>query len=77
MAYLCISEHLAIVHIIDVNGLLYELKFSRISRVKSSRKFPLQFMSIYSNDNISKIAQINHSRITAPGPNRENNCTRK
>ena len=27
--------------------------FSRISRVKPSRKFPLQFMSIYSNDNIS------------------------
>ena len=27
--------------------------FSRISRVKPSRKFPLQFMSNYSNDNIS------------------------
>ena len=44
--------------------------FLRISRVKPSRKFPLQFMSIYSNDNISK---INTSRITAPGQNRENN----
>ena len=32
--------------------------FSRISRVKPSRKFPLQFMSIYSNDNISKIAKL-------------------
>ena len=31
--------------------------FSRISRVKPSRKFPLQFMSIYS-DNISKIAKL-------------------
>ena len=32
--------------------------FSRNSRVKLSRKFPLQFMSIYSNDNISKIAML-------------------
>ena len=32
--------------------------FSRISRVKPSRKFPLQFMSIYSNDNISQIAKL-------------------
>ena len=32
--------------------------FSRISRVKPSQKFPLQFMSIYSNDNISKIAKL-------------------
>ena len=32
--------------------------FSRISRVKPSRKFPLQFMYIYSNDNISKIAKL-------------------
>ena len=32
--------------------------FSRISRVKPSRKFPLQFMSIYSNDKISKIAKL-------------------
>ena len=32
--------------------------FSRISRVKPSRKFPLQFMSIYSNDNISKIVKL-------------------
>ena len=32
--------------------------FSRISRVKPLRKFPLQFMSIYSNDNISKIAKL-------------------
>ena len=32
--------------------------FSQISRVKPSRKFPLQFMSIYSNDNISKIAKL-------------------
>ena len=32
--------------------------FSRISRVKPSRKFPLQFMSIYSYDNISNIAKL-------------------
>ena len=50
--------------------------FSRISRVKPSRKFPLQFMSIYSNDNISKIAKLTTRECTAPGQNRENNCTR-
>ena len=32
--------------------------FSRISRVKPSQTFPLQFMSIYSNDNISKITKL-------------------
>ena len=32
--------------------------FSRISRARPSRKFPLQFMSIYSNDNIRKIAKL-------------------
>ena len=32
--------------------------FSRILRVKPLRKFPLQFMSIYSNDNISKIVKL-------------------
>ena len=32
--------------------------FSRISWVKPSRKFPLQFMCIYSNDNIIKIAKL-------------------
>ena len=31
---------------------------SRISRSRPSRKFPLQFMSIYSNDNIRKIAKL-------------------
>ena len=50
---------------------------SRISRVKPSRKFPLQFVSIDGIDNISKVREINHSRITAHGQNRENNCTRK
>ena len=28
------------------------------SRVKPSRKFPLQFMSIYSNENIRKIMKL-------------------
>ena len=37
--------------------------FSRISRVKPSRKFPLQFMSIYSNDNISKIAKLTPRKL--------------
>ena len=51
--------------------------FSRISRVKPSRKFPLQFMSIYSNDNISKIAKLTTRELPHLAKNRENNCTRK
>ena len=52
--------------------------FSRISRVKPSRKFPLQFMSIYSNDNISKISKLTtrelpHLAQTAKITVRENN----
>ena len=52
--------------------------FLRISRVKPSRKFPLQFMSIYSNDNISKIAKLTtrelpHLAKTAKITVRENN----
>ena len=52
--------------------------FSRISRVKPSRKFPLQFMSIYSNDNISKIVKLTprelpHLAKTAKITVRENN----
>ena len=52
--------------------------FSRISRVKPSRKFPIQFMSIYSNDNISKIAKLTtrelpHLAKTAKITVRENN----
>ena len=52
--------------------------FARISRVKPSRKFPLQFMSIYSNDNISKIAKLTthelpHLAKTAKITVRENN----
>ena len=53
--------------------------FSRISRVKPSRKFPLQFMIIYSNDNISKIAKLTtcelpHLAKTAKITVRENNA---
>ena len=53
--------------------------FSRnISRVKPSQKFPLQFMSIHSNDNISKIAKLTprelpHLAKTAKITVRENN----
>ena len=52
--------------------------FSRISRVEPSRKFPLQFMSIYSNDNISKIVKLTprelpHLAKTAKITVRENN----
>ena len=32
--------------------------FSRILRVRPSRKFPLQFMSIYSNEYIRKIVKL-------------------
>ena len=52
--------------------------FSQISRVKLSRKFQLQFMSIYSSDNISKIAKLTtrklpHLAKTAKITVRENN----
>ena len=45
---------------------------------QTSRKFPLQFMSIYSNDNISKIAKLTtrelpHLAKTAKITVRENN----
>ena len=46
------------------NSILYKLLFSRgfyfreFPRARPSRKFPLQFMSIYSNDNIRKIAKL-------------------
>ena len=51
---------------------------SRISRVEPSQKFPLQCMSIYSNDNISKIAKLTtrelpHLAKTAKITVRENN----
>ena len=36
--------------------------FSQISRVRSSRKFPLQFMSIYSNENIRNIVKLTQLR---------------
>ena len=51
--------------------------FSWISQVKPSRKFPLQFMSIYSNDNISKIAKLTPRELLHLVQNRENNCTQK
>ena len=44
--------------------LLYKLLFSRISRVRPSRKFPLQFMSIYSNKNILKITKLTPHELT-------------
>ena len=54
--------------------ILYKLLFSREFYFHEFRepdpreKFPLQFMSIYSNDNIRKNHEINHSQITAPSP---------
>ena len=50
--------------------LLYKLLFSR---VRPSRKFPLQCMSIYSNDNISKIAKLTPRELPHLVQNRENN----
>ena len=50
---------------------------SRFSRTRPSRKFPLQFMSIYSNDNISKIAKLTPRELPHLVQNRENNCTQK
>ena len=52
--------------------------FSRISRARPSRKFPLQFMSIYSNDNIRKIAKLTTRELPQKSKNakitvRENN----
>ena len=52
--------------------------FSRFSRARPSRKFPLQFMSIYSNDNISKIAKLTTRELPQKSKNakitvRENN----
>ena len=58
--------------------ILYKLLFSRISRARPSRKFPLQFMSIYSNDNIRKIAKLTTRELPQKSKNakitvRENN----
>ena len=47
--------------------------FLRILRVRSSRKFPLQFMSIYSDENRQKNREINPMQISALVQNRENN----
>ena len=51
--------------------------FSQISRVRNSRKYPLQFVSIYSNENISKITKLSPNEFLQLVKNHENNCTRK
>ena len=43
-----------------------------ISRVKPSRKFPLQFMSIYGNENIRKITKLTPRELSHLVQNREN-----
>ena len=48
----------------------------RISRVKPSRKFPLQLMSIYGNDNISKIAKLTSRELPHLVQNGENHYTK-
>ena len=58
--------------------ILYKLLFSRISRARPSRKFPLQLMSIYSNDNIRTIAKLTTRELPQKSKNakitvRENN----
>ena len=51
--------------------------FSLISRVRTSRKCPLQFMSIYSNENISKIAKLSPCEFPHLVQNRKIICMRK
>ena len=64
-------------------NVLYKLLFSRgfyfreFHEPLPSRKFPLQFMSIYSNDNIRKIAKLTTRELPHLVQKRENNCTRK
>ena len=47
---------------------------SQISRVRTSQKCPLQFMSIYSNENISKIAKLSPRKFPHLVQNCENIC---
>ena len=47
------------------------------SRVRPSRKFPVQYMSIYSNENCRKIVKLTPRKFTHIVQNRENICTRK
>ena len=56
---------------------IYKLLFSRILRVRTSHKFPLQFMSVYSNENISKITKLSPRKFPHLVQNRENICTQK
>ena len=46
-------------------------------RVRTLRKFPLQFMSIYSNQNIRKIMKLSPHEFPHLVQNRENICTQK
>ena len=51
--------------------------FSRMSRVRPSQKFPLQFMSTYSNTTIRKITKLSLCEFPHLVQSRENICTRK
>ena len=51
--------------------------FSQISRVRPRENFPLQFMSYYCNENISKITKLSPRDFPHLVQNRENICTRK
>ena len=42
---------------------------------QSSRKFPLQYMAIYSNENIKKITKLSRHKFPHLVQNRENICT--
>ena len=44
---------------------------------QTARKFPLQFMSIYSNENIRKITKLTPREFPHLVQNHENICTRK
>ena len=64
--------------------ILYKLLFSRgfyfrefHARVRTVRKFPLHFMSIYSNENISKIVKLSPREFPHLVQNHDNICSRK
>ena len=51
--------------------------FYKFLRVRPRKKFPLQFMSIYSNENIRKITKLTPREFLHLVQNHENICTRK
>ena len=50
--------------------------FIFVNFASQSRRFQLQYMAIYSNENITKISKIKPSWICPPSPNPKISCTR-